>query len=297
MDIQIPTTTEEMINTLEEIFAFFRRERVEYEKLEFEPLTLYKMDEEAKTDEEIYSEAVLTLSASHIREIKEQKKQIEDAIFEKTQEQESLEELKQKELSLVDLEYENLEKELKKTATKNGIINSDIIKLKLFDLKKEREEQKKNIEIRYLEQETRIKEKIARLTEEKEGVEEYFRPIHLAEIETEKKKIKNEDEERVQIAVKYNSTVSEKEQKYKNKLIETEAKIKIDFLNIANKDYSKEELIQMGYYKNVIKCVCGYLNKLTPEDAYYVYKTETSLVYYLDHYYDILNSTYQMRAK
>ncbi len=296
MDIKIPSTREEMVNTLEEIYYFFRREKAVYEEIEFIPLNLWRMDEKSKTEEELESEAKLNLSAEHLREIKKESRLILDEIELTKEKIAELKTLEEEELKLTDEEFEENKADINSSASKNGLTGSDVVAIKIFDLYKEKNCKKAEIKQKYFSLKVELSAKIKLLEEKLELVPEYYSDIHLAEVEKEKKKLKKEDEERVAVASRFNSGIDEKEQEYKNKILETNAKIKIDFLSIENRDYSKEELIQMGYYKSVVKCVSGYFNKLEALEAYHQFCDETRLVYYLDHYYETMLNSYRIKA-
>ena len=59
---------------------------------------------------------------------------------------------------------------------------------------------------------------------------------------------------------------------------------------------AKEQLVEMGYYADVVKCVMAYYNTLSPLDAYRDLSSEQQVIIYLDDYYSSVLYNYQMRA-
>ena len=52
----------------------------------------------------------------------------------------------------------------------------------------------------------------------------------------------------------------------------------------------------MGYYEDIMRCVCGYYDILTAVNAYQDILNEQKLSIYLDDYYESLVYMYKMRA-
>ena len=296
MQTTTPTTREELLNALHNVYTFYRREKTEFKEIEFIPLNLWRMNDTPKTEKELVDEATLLLASKHKREYEQVKSELEEKI----------ELLNDKIVFYSDsriLEEKNIDEiyakallEAEKTALKNGVASSELFSAQLIKINKEKLSKKQEISASYQEKIILAQSELKILQNKPGGLEKLYQEIHSLEVTAKAKELEKEDKERVEKAEKYNSTVDEKEQDYKNEILETNARLKISFLDIENRDFSKDELIQMGYYKSVIDLVCNYLNAMEPLPAYEEFKEINELVFYLDHYYEILNNTYQMRT-
>ena len=73
-------------------------------------------------------------------------------------------------------------------------------------------------------------------------------------------------------------------------------KYEIDFLAVKAKGFSKDELVNNGYYKDVLKCVTAYYNTLSAADAYNDIMSDAGLAPYLDDYFDDILVMYKLKA-
>ena len=124
----------------------------------------------------------------------------------------------------------------------------------------------------------------------------YFNEIHQKEIEEKVLELKLAQKESDEKVFKYNNSIEEKTQRYQNQIIRNNAELKLQFMEIRSGDYTKTELIDMGYYTDVLKCVDGYYQTLSPSDAYLEICRESKLMIYLDEYYEQLVYVYSLRA-
>ena len=129
-----------------------------------------------------------------------------------------------------------------------------------------------------------------------ENAETYFSALHEKDLQEKIIELKKEREQTKIEVFKYNNTLDEKEQRYDNTNKQARVNIKIRFLELKMDEFSKEELVEMGYYADVIDCVCGYFNTLEAQDAYYQFKDNHKLAIYLDDYYESILYLYRNRA-
>ena len=95
---------------------------------------------------------------------------------------------------------------------------------------------------------------------------------------------------------KYNNSLDEKEQRSKNAIAQSNATLQLKYLEINSNNLSKDQLIEMGYYKDVIDCVCAYYDRLSALDAWRAISNEPKVAVYLEEYYTQIVSMYQLRA-
>ena len=67
-------------------------------------------------------------------------------------------------------------------------------------------------------------------------------------------------------------------------------------MEINTQFFTKDQLVEMGYYKDVITCVSGYYDRLSALSAYQDITNETGLITYLDDFYESVVYMYRVRA-
>ena len=146
-------------------------------------------------------------------------------------------------------------------------------------------------------------EKIASLTAEIEGlnlkmtnIDDYFNQIHQSEIDAKVIELKDKQEQKRIEVFKYNNSLDEKEQRYSNTIKESKCSLRLRFLDISSGEYTKDQLIDMGYYNDVIRCVSGYYDTLEPLTAYQDILDERKLIIYLEDFYETFVHSYKFNA-
>ncbi len=296
MEFVLPTTKDEMYLRLEEIFKFYKLTRYGYQKVELSPVTIKRLDKIEMTDEELYEKAKTELSGQHLREIEERKEEAREKNFRLKKELDSIdEELDESVLKLNELFLESVEN-VKKEAVKKGLLSSDFICDKIARL--ECEKNKEIVEL--TSKNTKRKTEISAEIESNNGIittaRDYFEEIHsaeiLAKVEVYKKEIAKENQEREV----YNSKLDEKDDKYRNSVIRQQAELEIQFMQIRNGEYTESELVDMGYYKDVLDCVRAYYDTLDVDTAYNDMLSEDRLITYLDRFYHELLYVYRQKV-
>ena len=67
-------------------------------------------------------------------------------------------------------------------------------------------------------------------------------------------------------------------------------------MNIASNFFTKDQLVEMGYYKDAIDCVCAYFDTLNPVTAFQQIAHDTKVAIYLDDYYSNVVYMYKSLA-
>ena len=52
----------------------------------------------------------------------------------------------------------------------------------------------------------------------------------------------------------------------------------------------------MGYYADIIRCICGYFDTLAPSTAYDLFRSENKVAVYLEEYYQQILYMYKINA-
>ncbi len=296
MEFNLPTTKEQMYAVLVELFDHYRVRKEGYEETELKDLVLERLDITEETDSELLLKAKKLLEAEHEREIKNYETELSSKVV-ALQEQISLLERHcvQEVASITNLYRESVSK-VQNQAVKSGLLNSSIIVDKTALL-----EDSKNQKITQTIQEKDYQ--VALITAEMEELNaklsastEYFEAIHQKDINKKFVELCDERAKKKIEVFKYNNSLDEKEQRHANSIKEAKSSLYLRFLDIKAAEYTKDQLVDMGYFKDVINCVSAYFDTLEPLTAYQTFLAEKQLVTYLDYYYEQVALVYKLRA-
>ena len=291
-----PTTKEEMYDTLQSIFYNYRLKRDAWENLELEPLTLDRLYYTKKPLSELKTIAQGNLASKKAREVLSLKQSLQKDIAVKQSEKQQ----KQTQISAgqkrIEQSYAKAKQEYLNWATKRGIESSEMVvkNLAQYDLKMAQEINEFVLPISS--QIGTLDGEILQLSDRLNNAETAYDEIYNLEKEAMANELYMEQDKIEREVFKYNNSLEEKEQRYINSIKEVRARLEINYLEIDEILYTKEQLIEMGYYTDVIKCVSDYFNTLDAQSAYLSIVEEKRLAIYLDDYYQSLVYTYQCKA-
>lgn len=297
MEFTLPSTKNEMYTTLQKIYSYYRIERKEYTPISLSPLNIEKITFTPFTDKEIEEKAEALLKAEHKREVLALKKSINERISALSEKRNgvisSAAELSNKIIEA----YEDSESKIEKQAIKNGFTHSAVIIDKLAEA-----ENKKNAELVAVETDknnelNEINAEFSSLNTALINADTYYADIHEYEKTAKIYALKEEQEKLEREIFKYNNGVTEKKLRYGNTLLQLNTSYKLKYMEINAVEFTKEQLYDMGYYQDVIDCVCGYYDTLSASDAFTEISNESRLVLYLEDYYQNVVYMYKMRIK
>lgn len=296
MEFNLPTTKEQMYTILNDLFYYYRIRRETYEDVDLEELFLPRLEQVVINESDLWEQAELELSGKHKREIQDYKQalntqiaglddQIELCIQSATNQIDKVEELF----------AQSIEK-IQKQVANAGAANSTIAIEKTALL-----EQSKNQEILRIEAEKDKKLEVLRseksVAESKlSNSDTYFTIIHNGEIDAKCEELKRDMQKIQREIIKYNNSLDEKEQRYLNTIKETKASLRLRFLDISSGEFTHDQLVEMGYYTDVIRCVSGYYDTLSAVDAFYDISSEKKLAIYLEDYFQDIVYVYRLKA-
>lgn len=293
---EMPTTKEGLMNILKEIFTFYRVKRPEYEPPVFNDLELDYLEPENLTAQELTEKATALLQDKHAREIFERKEKLNEKIEEIELQVNSIDYSYEKEIEELEEKYGELISETKKNAGKNGIINSDIVLDKINALKGKLSYLKAEISAKKNRQENYLNSKLTALRAELLNVNTYFADVHTADVNVKALELKDLQDKKNAEIEKYNSELSEREQKYANTLERSRQNLVLEHLDIESKDLSKDQLVNSGYYEEVMFYTLGYYDTLSPSIAYNDIGSEGRLIFYLEDYYGEVLYLYKVKS-
>ncbi len=296
MEFTNPTTREQMYETLQEIFYYYRIKRETWEPVELQPLKINRLEFSKPTEEEILERAEKLVSP----EIKLKKNQAvqqlilakSELLYKTVSLNQQIEDTVNGIIALYDKQVEETKEEISRLGTTNSTIEvSEVSKIR----------QKQNQEVARVRQEH--SDKIALLEGEIQGLEskileteEFYSSLLSEEIDKKIEELKMEESNHLEEVKKYNSSIDEKELKHANDIVIKQANLELKYKELNQAFFSKDQLIEMGYYKDVMLCVCAYYNTLEPMTAYQNFLNDSRIVIYLEDYYTDILYMYRARA-
>lgn len=296
MQFQTPTTLEQLHQTLKEIFHYYRVTREGFVAPELEPLELTRLDFQPVEDVELQEKARILVSNENKKEYEEFCLKLRRERAELQGKLSSLDKNKQVlEENVVSLHEESVRK-LQLQALKNGLSGSNILMDKIAYLEQKKNQELSKITANYLSEKSSITSIINYIDDEIKDAKELFEQMLEKSVEIKALELKDEQEKISMQVFKYNNSLDEKEQRYQNGIAETEASLRIRYLEINAREYTDDELIEMGYYKDVIECVCSYYDRFEPMEAAINIKDDKEIVIYLGKYYESVLYKYLQTA-
>ena len=296
MNFITPTTKEEMYVVLQDMYYYYRIRREGYKDADLKELNLEKLVFTSMSEEELRERAEVLLSAEnqkfthdYILAINEELRIVEDKLA-------VLDENKEKLITQTRATYAESQRKAELNAVKNGLAGSSIIVDKWTELETKLNERLSEIEEDFSAQEVDLISQRDNLNLRMENALSYCEEQALKKVNAKIEELKQKQDETERSVFKYNNGIEEKVQKYRNTIAEANANLMLKFLEIRGGEYSKSELVEMGYYESVINCVCSYFDTLDAMTAATQIGKENKLMIYLDDYYDTVLYMYQQRA-
>lgn len=294
MEFTTPTTKDEMYETLKEIYSFYRASLPIFREEPLEIMEIPSLEITEVTIEECRETAEQSLFASHTEKIKGKKANINLKISEIESEIKNLDEDEKVKIDECEKEYEKLIQKTKNEMVGKGLGVSCIAVNEVERLNLEKISAVGRVKIQYGVKKAELLSKVETLNAELDGVDEFYAEIHQSEIDAKANEIFSSRTQENEEKKKYNSSVYEKNLKYRNVILQARANLELKFMEVR-KDYTTSELIEMGYYSDVLDCVMGYLKTLDDATAYQTVCDEYDLMQYLDHYYDSVVALYRQK--
>lgn len=285
MNFDTPTTKSEMYEILQEIYYYYRVRREGYEGMTLNELDLDRMSYTPMTDVQISAKAQIALNAAQAEKVLEYKKKISDEIYELGVKVTAYGTQKTAAENAARASYAAATAKAEREATKRGIAQSSAVIDRIADIQTALAAELVAIDAEYDEKIATAQAKISRLQTDLAGADTYYSQVFAYELLAEKEKIK-EDEEKLQREIfKYNNGLDEKEQREANRIVTTSSSMTLRYMSVKANAFTKDQLIEMGYYKDAIDCVCAYFDTLNAVTAYQQIAHDSKVAVYLDDYY------------
>lgn len=295
MQFTLPTTESEMYATLREIFHYYRISRQQLEEPTITPLALTRLSYTKPSGNDIWtmSRNEITPVISAERYEKAQKIDAESAKV--TYALAHLDEETQEYVAKVNAEYDAAENKVTREAEKKGLAQSNIILDKLAEMETARANAILKITTAQTEKRTSLLAQQTQLNTERSSLETYFSTRTDSLMMAKRQELHDKYDKIVRDVFRYNNSLNEKEQRYAQSAAMQNAELTIKRAQLAQNFFTKDELVEMGYYDDVISCVCGYYDTLDAVTAARNVAANTHLPVYLDDYYQNIVAMYTQR--
>ena len=296
MQFQTPTTLEQLHQTLKEIFHYYRVTREGFVAPELQPLELNRLKYEEVNDSVLEAKASTLVGYQNKKDYEEFCLKLRRERAELQGKLSALDQNKQVLEEKVNSLHEESVRNIQLQAIKNGLNGSNILMDKIAYLEEKKNQELSKITADYLSEKSSITSLINYIDNEIEHAEILFDQMLDKMSRSKLEELKDEQEKISMQVFKYNNSLDEKEQRYQNGIAETEASLRIRYLEINAREYTDDELIEMGYYKDVIECVCAYYDRFEPMEAAINIKDDKEIVIYLGKYYESVLYKYLQTA-
>lgn len=296
MQFTIPTNKEQMYSVLQQIFYFYRIRREAFTELDLIPLSIPKMIYTPLEQSALLEMASKMVTPQIEREKYKEINQLEREISNLTAKKQTLEEQKSVAMQQVTTNFDKTIEKLKAEANKRGMLSSTVIVKELNQTESQRAQTLASVASEYDVKILLVQNEITTLESEIEKAQVFYAELLTKEKNAKKEELALEQDKIKREVERYNNGLDEKEQNSKNAIIRQQADLELKFRELNAEFFSKDQLIEMGYYDDVIKCVCGYYDTLPAMQAYQDFTGESKLSIYLDEYYTNILYLYRARA-
>ena len=285
MTFDTPTTKDEMYEILQEIFYYYRIRReadtdvnlneLELERLSYTPMTELERTEKAQA---------LVKSAQEEKVLNYQRK-LSDEIAELTAKVAAYGTQKLAAEAAARASYAAAEQKAEREAVKRGIAESSAVIDRIAEIQTALAAEIIAIDADYDQKIAAAQARITALNADLTGADNYYAQVFAYEVAAEKEKIKDDEAKLIREIFKYNNGLDEKEQRAENSIITTTRSLELRYMNIASNFFTKDQLVEMGYYTDAIACVRAYYDTLSAVAAYQQIAHDAKVAIYLDDYY------------
>lgn len=296
MAFPTPTTESEMLSTLKDIFFYYRVKREAFEEVKLEPLVLERMKFTALSDKELKQKAEELVAYEQQVKINELRLSLSQQTDEYNEKSDGLTKAYNQSVTTITENYNESAQKIYDEALKHGLGQSTIVTEQLAELENEKNRLLSQAQSEYEKELSYCNARIQSLTDRQNNLDSEFSEEFEKQVNAKYIELKDEQAEKQNEVFKYNNSLDEKEQRSKNSVAQANATLQLKYMEISAENFSKDQLIEMGYYSDVIDCVCGYYNTLDSLSAWRGIANNSKIVVYLEEYYTELVYMYQSRA-
>lgn len=285
MTFDTPTTKDQMYEILQEIFYYYRIQRETSPDISLNNLSLTRMTNPLVTDSQRTTKAQTALRAAQAEKVLNYKKKISDEIYELDVKISLYGTQKTAAENAARTTYAAAQDKAEREAVKRGIAESSAVIDRIADIQTALASELTAIDLDYDEKIATATARKNRLQTDLAGADTYYADVFSYELAAEKNRLKDEEDKLKREIFKYNNSLDEKEQRTANSNLSTVRGLQLRYMNISANSFTKDQLVEMGYYTDAISCVCAYFDTLSALTAYQQIAHDTKVAIYLDDYY------------
>ena len=296
MQFNKPTSQQELHATLKDIFFYYRIKKAEFEQEVLHPISLTRLEFVGLTDDELMQKAYDLVRPEQLIELSKSRLALSE------QKEECLEKVQQ----LTKAYNDNVEKVIKnynqsvikiqEEAIKRGGGMTSVVTAQLNELESKKNTNLGELEQEYLATSGYYSAKIEKLETRLENLNSEYEQIFEDQKTQKYVMLKDEQDALEREIFKYNNGLDEKEQRSVNAIAQSNATLKLKYMEISAENFTKDQLIEMGYYQDVIDCVCSYFDTFDALNAWRNITNDPKVAIYLEEYYTQIVYMYQQRA-
>lgn len=296
MEFTLPSTKTEMYNTLKEIFHYYRIRRENLQDVTIENINLTRMQSTVEDENVLYQMAEKLVAPSQEKEKKEYLADLNEQLIKINAKLQVLDDDYNQNVIMINELYNENIKNIEKQAQKNGMSNTSIVIEKRFRIEEEKSDKLIELKNKLNSAKTELNASKTAIQTRIEQVESYFQDRFEKEKIAKQVELIQEQKKTEREIFKYNNGLDEKEQRFQKTIEQYNFTAKLRYLEIQSKELSRDELVEAGYFTDVVDCVCGYFDRLDPFTAYQEIVEERKLIIYLEEFYDGVVYTYKLLA-
>lgn len=296
MAFPTPTTKEEMFSILKDIFYYYRVKRAEFEEIVLVPLSLKRMEYTPLDDEKLLEKAQSLIAYEQSAILNSVHENIISKINDYQEKCKTLTESYNQSTEKINSDYNSSMQKIYDQALKRGIAQSGIITDQISELETEKNNALNKLKTEYDAEYSFYTNQITVLESRISGLESEYTEQFEEQKQAKYLELKDEQEKLIREIFKYNNGLDEKEQRNKNSIAQANANMQLKYMEIRAENFTKDQLIEMGYYEDVIDCICDYYDTMAPLTAYQEVANTRKLMIYLEDFYSDLVYMYQSRA-
>ena len=288
-----------MYEILNEIYIDYRIRKEPFEALELENIVLDKLTFSPKSYDTKKTEAQVYVQPWYDDTYESMQKEISRNKYGLIKQKESVLENKNIQVAQVKLHYKDLQTELEEKALHYGYNSSELLINEINELKSQLAKELERIEEEYTDKINKIDEEISEITVQESQLNARLTNLFNHRVSARMLEIQEAEKQLEMSIIKYNNDIEEKMQKSRNSNLNANANLRIKHIEIQAKGYTKEELIQRGYYTQMLDCVSAFYSSdyfETPYLAYIDLLDEVQLIVYLDEFYSDLLELFRVRG-
>jgi hypothetical protein len=296
MEFQNPTTKAELYQELNKIFHYYRVVFAEYEQTPLEQLELERLQFTPSTNAQLTEKATALLAEKAEKEYNEKLQKLVADLEVQAELLTKQPTITQNAISSVEQIYAESEEKIRLQAEKNGLIHTSAYLDKITFLENEKNSRIAQINQEHEKNIARYNAEIRAINSQLVEVESTANVVNPKALQAKIIELKDEESEIEREVFKYNNGIDEKEQKSKNAVIRENATLRMRYLEIRAHELTHDQLVELGYYDDVLACTCAYYDTLAPATAFAQIKNDSKLMIYLDDVYQNVVYMYGIRS-